>query len=304
MAVIECGMVSITPMHLYLTALPIFVAAIGVEALYYRSVLKQPYGWKVSGSNFLVALGFLATQALTKGLVLATYVFFYELRPMTIPLDRWESWLALFIGIDFLYYWMHRLSHEIRWMWVMHSVHHSASQITLSVAYRLGWTNIVAGMWLFMLPLCWLGFDPRAVLVLYTLNQLYQFWLHTETIPKLGVLEKFFNTPSHHRVHHATNPEYLDRNHGGVFIIWDRMFGTFAEEKDDVPRTYGLVHPLRTLNPIKIAFAEWGALIEDLRRDGHIRTVWGYLFGPPGWRPNGQGITSEVIRRRAVELAR
>ena len=284
---------------LYVAALPIFLIAIGIEALYYRVALNRPYGWLVTASNLVVAVGRLASEALTKGLVLAVYVWAYQMRLFDIPMDRWESWLALFVAVDFAYYWLHRYSHEIRWMWALHSVHHSARQITLSVAYRLGWTSIVSGPWLFLIPVCWLGFDPRAVAFTYAVNLLYQFWLHTEAVPKLGVLEWFFNTPSHHRVHHAVNPEYLDRNYGGVLIIWDRLFGTFSEERTGAPRSYGLVRQIDTLNPVKIAFAEWVAMIRDLRSARSLREAAGYLFGPPGWKADGSGMTTAAIRRAA-----
>lgn len=273
--------------------------AIGVEALYYRFVLHRDYGWKITGSNLVVAVGRLATDALTKGIVAAVYVGAYQLRPFDIPLDRWQSWVALFLAIELAYYWLHRFSHEIRWMWTQHSVHHSARQITLSVAYRLGWTQFLAGPWLFLVPVCLIGFDPRAVVLMYAISLLYQFWLHTETVPKLGVLEYVLNTPSHHRVHHAIEPEYLDRNYGGVLIIWDKLFGTFAPEREDTPRTYGLVHQIDTLNPLKIVFAEWAVLLRDLRAARGVREALGLLFGPPGWKADGTGQTTRAIRAAA-----
>jgi sterol desaturase/sphingolipid hydroxylase (fatty acid hydroxylase superfamily) len=284
---------------LYLMMMPVFLIAIGVEALYYRFVLHRDYGWKITGSNLVVAIGRLATDALSKAVVAAVYVGAYQLRPFDIPMDRWESWVALFLAVEFAYYWLHRLSHEIRWMWTQHSVHHSARQITLSVAYRLGWTQFLAGPWLFLVPVCWIGFDPRAVVFMYAINLLYQFWLHTETVPKLGVLERFLNTPSHHRVHHAIEPEYLDRNYGGTLIIWDKLFGTFAPERDGAPRTYGLVRQIDTLNPLKIVFAEWAALLRDLRAARSAHEVLGLLFGPPGWKADGSGRTTRAIRRAA-----
>lgn len=292
-------MTAMDPIKLYLFMLPVFLAAIALEAVYYRLALGKPYGWKVTGSNLAVALGRLGTDALTKAVVAAVYVGAYQLRPFEIPMDRWESWVALFFAIELAYYWLHRFSHEIRWMWTQHSVHHSARQITLSVAYRLGWTQFLAGPWLFLVPVCWIGFDPRAVVLMYAANLLYQFWLHTEVVPKLGPLEWVLNTPSHHRVHHAIEPEYLDRNYGGVLIIWDKLFGTFAPERDNAPRTYGLVHQIDTLNPVKIAFAEWVALVRDLRAARGGREVLGLLFGPPGWRADGAGQTTRAIRRAA-----
>lgn len=284
---------------LYLYALPVFVLAILIEALYYRFVLGQPYQWAVTGANFVVAVGRLVTDVATKAIVLAVYFAAYALRPFDIPMDRWESWLALFFVVEIAYYWLHRYSHEIRWMWAQHSVHHSARQITLSVAYRLGWTQFVAGPWLFLIPVCWIGFDPRAVMLMYAASLLYQFWLHTEAVGKLGWLEWIFNTPSHHRVHHAVEPEYLDRNYGGVLIVWDRLFGTFAQERVGAPRTYGLVRQIDTLNPVKIAFAEWVALFRDLRSAKGFREALGYVFHAPGWRPDGSGVTTRAIRRAA-----
>lgn len=289
-----------TPVKLYVYALPVIFLMIAAEAAYYRNVLRKDYGWMVTLSNVAVAMGRLATDALFATIVAAVYVAAYETRLFDIPMDRWESWVGLFFAVEFAYYWLHRLSHEIRWMWAQHSVHHSARQITLSVSYRLGWTNIIAGPWLFLIPVCWLGFDPRAVALMFAANLLYQFLLHTEAVPGLGVLEHILNTPSHHRVHHAINPQYLDRNHGGVLIIWDRMFGTFAPEEKGVLPEYGLVKQVETLNPVRIAFAEWVALWRDLRSAHSLREIAGYAFGKPGWSPDGDANTSAAIRRRAA----
>jgi sterol desaturase/sphingolipid hydroxylase (fatty acid hydroxylase superfamily) len=289
-----------TPIKLYLFALPVFFVLIAAEAAFYRKVLRKDYGWAVTVSNIAVALGRLAAEAGFAAIVTAAYFAAYNIRLTDIPMNRWESWVALFFAVEIAYYWLHRFSHEIRWMWAQHSVHHSARQITLSVAYRLGWTSIIAGPWLFLIPVCWLGFDPLSVALMYAANLLYQFWLHTETVPKLGWLEKIFNSPSHHRVHHAVNPEYLDRNYGGVLIIWDRLFGTFAEEQEGKRNDYGLVKQIDTLNPVKIAFAEWQSLFRDLRSARSLREAAGYAFGKPGWAPDGVGTTSAAIRARAA----
>lgn len=289
-----------TPIKLYLLVFPVFIALIAAEAAYYRFVLHRDYGWRQTLSNVVVALGRLATEGALAAIVLAVYFAAYSLRPFDIPMDRWESWVALFFAIDFAYYWLHRMSHEIRWMWAQHAVHHSARQITLSVAYRLGWTNLVAGPWLFLVPVCWIGFDPLSVGLMFAANLIYQFWLHTEAVPRLGVLEYVFNTPAHHRVHHAVNPECLDRNHGGVLIIWDRLFGTYAEEKPGTELRYGLVKQIDTLNPLKIVFSEWGALFRDLRTARNLGEAIGYAFGKPGWSPQGRSATSEGLRGVSV----
>ena len=293
-----------TPLKLYLFALPVFFVLIAAEAAFYRTVLRKDYGWAVTLSNVAVALGRLGAEAVFAAVVVAVYVAAYQVRLTDIPMDRWESWVALFFAVEFAYYWLHRFSHEIRWMWAQHSVHHSARQITLSVAYRLGRTNLIAGPWLFLIPVCWLGFNPLAVTVMFAANLLYQFWLHTETVPKLGWLESVFNTPSHHRVHHAVNPEYLDRNYGGVLIVWDKLFGTFAVEQDGRINEYGLVKQIDTLNPIRIAFSEWLALGRDLRSARSARQAVGYAFGKPGWSPDGPDRTSAAIRARGRRAQR
>ena len=284
---------------LYSLALPVFVLAILIEALYYRFILSRPYSWTVTGSNLVVAAGRLATDAATKGAVLFVYLAAYEVRLFDIPMNLWESWVALFFAVEVAYYWLHRYSHEIRWMWAQHSVHHSAQQITLSTAYRLGWTQFVAGPWIFLIPLCWIGFDPRAVMLMYAASLLWQFWLHTEIVGKLGWFELIFNTPSNHRVHHAVEPEYLDRNYGGVLIIWDKLWGTYAEERDAAPITYGLVHQIHTNNPVKIAFSEWLEILKDVRSARNWREAFGYMFRAPGWKPDGKDRTSRAIREEA-----
>lgn len=282
-----------TPIKLYMLVFPVFIATIAAEAAYFRWVLRRDYGWKATLSNVIVALGRLVTEGALAAIVLAVYMAAYNARPFDIAMDNWISWVALFLAVDFAYYWLHRMSHEIRWMWAQHAVHHSARQLTLSVAYRLGWTSLIAGPWLFLVPVCWIGFDPLSVGLMFAANLIYQFWLHTETVPRLGVLETVFNTPSHHRVHHGVNPAYLDRNYGGVLIVWDRLFGTFAAERSDTAIEYGLVHQIDTLNPLKIVVSEWVSLIRDLRSARSLREALGYAFGKPGWGPQrGTGVTA------------
>jgi sterol desaturase/sphingolipid hydroxylase (fatty acid hydroxylase superfamily) len=291
-----------TPIKLYMLVFPLFIVAIAAEAAYFRWVLHKDYGWRATLSNVVVALGRLVTEGALAAIVLAVYFAAYSVRPLDIPMDNWISWVALFFAVDFAYYWLHRMSHEIRWMWVQHAVHHSARQLTLSVAYRLGWTSLVAGPWLFLVPVCWIGFDPLSVGLMFAANLIYQFWLHTETVPGLGILETIFNTPSHHRVHHGVNPEYLDRNYGGVLIVWDRLFGTFAAEKEGTAIEYGLVHQIDTLNPLKIVVSEWVSLFRDLRSARNPREVAGYAFGKPGWGPELGNKSAGVAPDTATEV--
>ncbi|MFN3959014.1 MAG: sterol desaturase family protein [Parvularculaceae bacterium] len=224
-------------------------------------------------------------------------VLAYEHRFFTLPMDDWRTWAALFVLLEFTYYWFHRASHEVRWFWTTHAVHHSLEELNVLGAYRLGWTNKLSMGYLFHIPLMLIGFTPASVATMLALNLFYQSWLHTVLIGRLGPLEGVFNTPSAHRVHHAKNADYLDRNYGGVTVIFDRLFGTYQAERNEEPCAFGLVKPVGSTNVFAIAFHEWGRLLADLR--GHGVQHWpGLLFGPPGWRPNGAGLTAKEIRAR------
>ena len=186
----------------------------------------------------------------------------------------------------------------MRWFWGNHAVHHSPNELNLSAAVRIGIFGRLTGTPLFFAPLIWLGFDVRTVFSVLTLNLLYQFWIHATWIPKLGWWEGIVNTPSAHRVHHAANTEYRDANYGGVLLVFDRMFGTYTPERDDLPCRYGLVHPLTSHNPLKVEFFEWISLGRDLARARSLRSVLGHLFKPPGWVPQGEGHTTAELRAR------
>jgi sterol desaturase/sphingolipid hydroxylase (fatty acid hydroxylase superfamily) len=188
--------------------------------------------------------------------------------------------LAAVLGWDFLYYWNHRLSHESRWLWAVHVAHHSSEHYNLSTALR---QPVAEGITL-SIPyglLALLGVRPELVEHARGINLIYQFWIHTEAINRIGWLERVLNTPSHHRVHHGTNRQYLDRNHGSILIVWDRLFGTFEEE--DEPVVYGLTKNINTFNPLRIATHEWRDLIDDVARSGSWADRWSYLLRGPGW---------------------
>ena len=182
-------------------------------------------------------------------------------------------------------------------------MHHSTNHLNLAASLRIGAFGRVTGNVVFLLPLVGLGFDLRLVATAVTLNLLYQFWIHATWIPKLGSLEYVLNTPSAHRVHHAANLEYLDANYGGVLIVFDRLFGTYIEEREDAPCRYGWVHPIQSANPLKVEFAQWGYLMRDLLRARSLRAFVGTLFQPPGWRADGTGDTTEALRARAGLVA-
>ncbi|MCL1636086.1 sterol desaturase family protein [Luteimonas sp. SX5] len=206
-----------------------------------------------------------------------------------IAMDRWWHWALLLLGLDFCYYWMHRAEHRIRWFWLNHSVHHSSHRITFAAAYRLGWTSRIVGTPVFMAPLVLIGFPVPIVLATLSLNLLYQFWLHTELIGKLPrPIEYLFNTPSHHRAHHASNQIYIDRNYGGVLIVFDRWFGTFQAETAEHPPRYGLVEPFHSNNPFRLVAHAWRGMYRDLRAARGWRERAWVVVGPPEFKPAGQ----------------
>jgi sterol desaturase/sphingolipid hydroxylase (fatty acid hydroxylase superfamily) len=284
---------------LLLVAAPTVLGLALLEALVLS--LRGRYDWRAFSVSFFDYVLRIATTLFLPLTIAAPLIAWVEKhRLTTLRLDDWGSALLLFIVLEFCYYWFHRAAHRVRWFWSNHAVHHSPNELNLSAAFRIGAFGKLTGSVAFFLPLVWLGFDLRLVLAALSLNLLYQFWIHATWIPKLGWLELVFNTPSAHRVHHAANLEYLDANYGGVLIVFDRLFGTYRAERDDVPCRYGLVTPMTGYNLLRIEFHQWTRLLADLRRARSVRDVAGYLFGPPGWAPDGEGETTEALRRRAA----
>lgn len=260
---------------------PFLLASVALEIGWYLLARRRAYPWREMLSS--VAIYVLRTPAklLRPFVVLPLAYLAWSHRLTSIPLDTVWGIAVLFLGVELAYYWMHRCSHEVRWLWASHVVHHTPEQIHLASAFRLGVTELFSGNWLFYFPLYVLGLNPVAVSGMLALNLFYQFWLHTEMVGRLGPLEWVLNTPSHHRVHHASNREYVDRNYGGIVIFWDRLFGTFAAEQPLTPIAYGLVHPLGSLNPLRIAFHEWIAMFRDFARATTWRAGLRQLFGRP-----------------------
>lgn len=267
-----------------------------------RRFAGRRYDWPAFWATVRINLWRTLVEAIPLGAVLGASLPFgawaYSHRLWTVPMDTWWGIGLLFLCTEFFYYWMHRAGHRIRWYWASHQVHHSGNQFNLAAAFRQSLTGKVTGAFVFFFPQCFLGFTPEAVLLSYGVNLVYQFWIHAEWIPRLGWMEGIFNTPSAHRVHHGTNLEYLDANYGGVLLVFDRLFGTYVPEREDIAIRYGLVKPVTSTSALWICFHEWLALARDLVR----RPLWqapGILFGPPGWAPGGQGSTTEDMRRRA-----
>ncbi|RDS79884.1 sterol desaturase family protein [Dyella monticola] len=246
--------------------LPLALITVVVEMLWRLFVIGKGYNFRSSGSTLLIAMGHTLTDALTALILAPVFALAWHFAPWHFSMHDWRVWVIGFFVVEFAYYWYHRLSHEVRWLWASHAVHHTPEEMTLLSAVRLGWTNLISAGWLVYLPVMMLGFDPRMVIILLALDLRFQFFLHTEARINLGPLEWILNTPAHHRVHHASNAPYIDKNYGGALIIFDRMFGTFAAERKDEPLRYGLDHPLGTNNPLGLLFGEWRRLLIDLRR--------------------------------------
>jgi sterol desaturase/sphingolipid hydroxylase (fatty acid hydroxylase superfamily) len=265
-----------------------------------RRARPGAYDSRDARSSVTMGLVSIATSAFWKflGLLLYTVLFAY-VAPWQLPIGEWYTWVIAFLGVDFLFYWSHRVSHRVRLIWATHQAHHSSEYFNFATALRQKW-NISAAV-LMWIPLPLLGIPPALVFFAYSLNLIYQFWIHTERIGTMWAPFEFvFNTPSHHRVHHGCDPEYLDRNYGGVFIIWDRMFGSFAPEIRR-PR-YGLTKPVGTHNIWRLQTHEYAAIARDVRSASTWRARLGYIFGPPGWAPNeptgsaGRNATESVSR--------
>lgn len=280
-------------------AIPVFIVTIIVEVLLTVKVKLEDYEFKDAATSITMGLGNVFVGLLTKGLIFGAFMFLYQYRVFTLPF-AWWSWIILLFAEDFVYYWNHRIAHESRLFWASHVVHHSSTKYNLSTALRQTWTGSFY-TFIFWLPLVFIGFHPLMVITQMSISLLYQYWIHTELINKMpNWFEAIFNTPSHHRVHHATNPQYLDRNHAGIFIIWDKLFGTFEPEIEKP--VYGLVTNINTHNPIKVAFIEWYNMFTDVfKSNTGIGKKLLYFFKPPGWKHDGTGKLSTDLRREWEE---
>lgn len=269
-------------------AIPVFFLLIGVELLIGKVKRTQWYRFNDALTNLSCGITQQVVAVFLKTVLLIGYIYLYEhSRFFDFPRDKWWTWVILFFGVDFFYYWFHRYAHEISILWGGHIVHHQSEEYNLSVALRQGTFQAMTS-WVFYLPLAVIGFDPVTFVIVNQFQTLYQFWIHTKAIDKLHpAFEYVFNTPSHHRVHHGQNPIYIDRNHGGTLIIWDRMFGTFQAEEEEV--VYGVTKGLNSWNPV---WANLDYLRDIFRLAVRVRTVGDFIrvfTKPPGWRPDYLG---------------
>ncbi|WP_293861626.1 sterol desaturase family protein [Sphingomonas sp. SCN 67-18] len=279
-------------------AVPAFIALVLVEMIVARFRDPRRYEPRDTLTSLMLGFGSSIAGVLSLGAVVAAAYWVSRFAVFDIGFTWW-AWPLCFLLDDLAYYAFHRSAHRVRWFWASHVIHHSSQHYNLSTALRQTWTGFISLSFAFRLPLFLIGFPPEMVFFCGGLNLIYQFWIHTEVIGRCPAwFEAVMNTPSHHRVHHATNPRYLDRNYAGVFIIWDRMFGSFEPERDDDRPRYGIVKNLGSFNLLWAAFHEWVGIARDLWRAPGVRARLGYMFGPPGWSHDGSRDTSETIKAR------
>jgi sterol desaturase/sphingolipid hydroxylase (fatty acid hydroxylase superfamily) len=282
-------------------AVPGFILLVLIEMLWARAKAPEKYEPRDTLVSLGMGVGSTVAGLLTAGLIAALYFAVYPYRLLEIGL-QWWAWILCFVLDDMAYYWFHRFAHRVRWMWASHVNHHSSQHYNLSTALRQTWTGTIALGFLFRLPLVVIGFHPAMIFFCGGLNLIYQFWFHTEAIHKCPRwFEAVMNTPSHHRVHHATNPLYLDKNYAGVFIVWDRMFGTFQPELDGTRIHYGIVKQLGSFNLLWVSFHEWIGIAKDVW-NAPWGSKFGYVWRPPGWSHDGSRDTSDSIRERWLAM--
>ena len=279
-------------------ATPAFIVLVIAEMLAARYLRRGEYEARDTATSLMMGFGSAISGALFAFVFVAFAGFVWKFRFTTIGWS-WAALVACFVLDDLAYYWWHRASHRVRWLWADHVQHHSSQHYNLSTALRQPWTGVLTPGLLFRAPLILIGFPLPMIVFVHGVNLVYQFWIHTEAIDRLPRwFEAVMNTPSHHRVHHAVNARYLDANYAGVFIVWDRMFGSFVAETANDPPRYGIVGNLASFNPLKVALHGWVSLAGDLASARSLREAALYLLGPPGWSPDGSRDTSDRIKAR------
>ena len=277
-------------------AVPGFVLLVLAEIIVARLRDRRRYEPRDTLTSLALGLGSTIAGLLTGGLYIAIALWVFQFRLFDIGYTWWAFVLA-FVLDDLGYYWVHRAGHRIRWAWAAHVIHHSSQHYNLSTALRQTWTGLFGLTFILKLPLFLIGFPVPMILFVGGINLIYQFWIHTEVIGRMPRwFEAVMNTPSHHRVHHATNPRYLDMNYAGVFIVWDKMFGTFTPELDAEKPRYGIVKNLGSFNLVWAAFHEWVGIAKDVWSAPTLRAKWNYMIKPPGWSHDGSRETSESIK--------
>ncbi len=275
---------------------PVYAIVIGAEILFSYFHHKKYYSTKGTLANVYLTTLNLSLDILVRGICLIVLNYFYRFH-FGIINNVILYWFVLLIAEDFMYYWLHRVDHYCRLFWAVHVTHHSSEEFNLTVGFR---SSVFQPLYRFVyfIPLALFGFKGIDIMFIYSATQIYGILIHTQTVKKLGVLEYFMSTPSHHRVHHGSNVKYLDKNMGMVLIIWDKLFGTFVKEDENEPVVYGLTENINTYHPIKLVFHEWINIFKDLRKPSSIKSKIMYVFGPPGWSHDGSKFTSRQLREK------
>ena len=289
---------SVREQLLILISTPVYILIIGLELLLSHLQHRRLYSWKDTISNVYLMLLNATIDLSFRVIYVAILVHMYDHKLLS-----WETgisyWIMLLLAEDFLYYWLHRFDHEIRLFWAVHVTHHSSEYMNFTVGFR---SSVFQPLYrfLYFIPLAWLGFRPLDIVFIYSATQIWGIFVHTDLIKKMGWLEYILVTPSHHRVHHAANPKYLDKNMGMFLIVWDQLFGTFQPELSDEEyqeKKYGLTKPLDKPSPVNLVFHEWREIGKDLSRaDISWREKWLYVFGPPGWSHDGSRKTIRQLQ--------
>jgi sterol desaturase/sphingolipid hydroxylase (fatty acid hydroxylase superfamily) len=280
---------------LVLISVPIYAIVIGFEIFYSYFKNKGLYSTKgILANIYLTALN-MGLDILLRVVCLIVLDYFYRFHFTDLSFNPVLYWFVLIIAEDFMFYWLHRVDHYCRFFWAVHVTHHSSEEFNLTVGFR---SSVFQPLYRFIyfIPLAFFGFKGIDIMFAYSATQIFGILSHTQTVGKLGFLEYFLVTPSHHRVHHASNVRYLDKNMGMLLIIWDKMFGTFQEEKESDPVKYGLTKNIETYNPINMVFHEWVNIFKDLRKKCSFKHKFMYVFGPPGWSHDGSTKTSNQLR--------
>ena len=279
-------MTNLTVAEVYAIGLPIIYGMIALEAAFSALTNKSFYRLNDTLCTAGLLIGNILIGSAAKGLSFAIHIFLYQFRVIDLAnlIPLWLMWVLAFVLIDLVFDIYHRLSHRVRFLWAIHMSHHSSEEMNFAVSLRQAWFAPLSKLPFFaVLPL--LGMDPTIVVIAGVISTLWGVVGHTQIVDKLGPLELIFNTPSHHRVHHGANKEYIDKNYGNLFIIWDKMFGTF--EPEQAPVKYGLVNNVNTFNPVKITFMGWGAILRDIRKAKSAKEALLLIFGPPNTRFRG-----------------
>lgn len=289
------------PPALLYYAIPGFVLLLSLEAWFSYRENKHLYEKKDTFTSLGLGIGNVAVGLVTKAAIFGLFSFLYQFRLFELDYTLWWYWVLLFFADDFSYYWFHRTSHGVNWFWASHVVHHSSQHYNLAAALRQTWTGNATGAFLFWAWMPLVGFHPVWILFMQQVSLIYQFWIHTETIDRLPrPLEYVLNTPSHHRVHHGSDLKYLDKNHGGVLILWDRLFGTFQPEEQRP--TYGLTRNIESFNPFVVAFKTWEELVKKALSTGSLKTGLQYFIKPPGWSHDDSSKTVRQLRQPTTSV--